>query len=90
MQISVNLVRGNETLEEGGDLLLYCNATGFPDPTITWRKDGVDESSSWLNFTNINRDEAGNYTCHANNTCGDASVMASIDVQCKNTFIVVF
>ena len=93
MQISVNLVKGNETLEEGGDLSLYCKATGFPDPNITWTKVGVDDPvarTPWLNFTNIKRDKAGNYTCHANNTCGNASVMTSIDVQCKNTFILVF
>jgi len=72
VQISVNLIKGNKTLEEGGDLSLYCSATGFPKPTVTWTKVGIDapvNNNSWLNFTNINRDKAGDYICNANNTC---------------------
>jgi len=91
VQISAHLVRGNKTLEEGDDLSLYCNATGFPDPTVTWTKDGADapiERNSWLNFTNINRDKAGDYVCNGNNTCGKkSSPVISIDVQCKNSLL---
>ena len=62
---------------------------GFPKPTTTWTKGGVDapiERSSWLNFTNINGDKAGDYACNGNNTCGKKSSAAiSIDVQCKNS-----
>ena len=85
----MKLVRGNKTLEEGADLSLYCNATGFPDPSVTWTKGGVDvpiARNSWLNFTNINGDKAGDYACNGNNTCGKKSSAAiSIDVQCKNS-----
>jgi len=76
VQISVNVVYGSETSKEGGNVSLYCNVTGFPEPTVTWAKDGVDDPvarTPWLNFTNINRRESGNYTCHANNTCGKNS-----------------
>ena len=70
-------------------MYLYCNVTGFPHPTITWAKDGVvapAERTSWLNFTNMNRDKSGNYTCHANNTCGKTSSLPRrIEVLCKNT-----
>ena len=68
-------VSGSEVLIEGGNLSGHCNADAlaFPKPTVTWSKlnaDGFTELSSWLNFTNIGREEAGDYVCIANNTCG--------------------
>ena len=89
-QISAYLTNGNETVQEGGNVSLYCNISGFPKPTITWSKDGepIDEpeqGSRWLNFIDIKRDKAGNYRCHANNTCGERdSEGKRIDVQCKD------
>ena len=77
------------TLEQGGDVYLYCNVTGFPPPTVTWTKDSVAvraERTSWLNFTNINKNENGIYACHANNTCGKSSSSErGINVLCKST-----
>ena len=88
-QISVYLTKGSETVQEGVNVSLYCNISGFPTPTITWSKDGEPMNepiqNRQLNFIGIKRDEAGNYSCHANNTCGkrDSSVKR-IDVQCKD------
>ena len=91
VQISANLVRGNKTLEEGADLSLYCNVTGFPNPSVTWTKGGADAPivrNSWLNLTTINRDKAGDYTCNGNNACGKkSSAVITIDVQCKNALL---
>ena len=85
---SVQLIR-NVSVVEGGNVFLYCNASGIPDPIVTWSRD-VNEviMGRWLNITNISRpeDETNNhliYRCHANNICGDASKVASIDVLCK-------
>ena len=36
-----------------------------------------------LQFLNINRSEDGEYKCEASNECGNATEMATIDVQCK-------
>ena len=81
----------NVSVVEGGNVSLYCNAFGFPDPTVTWSGD-VNKViiGRWLNITNISRpaDKRNNhliYRCHANNTCGDASRVASIEVLCKKT-----
>ena len=85
---SVQLIR-NVSEVEGGNVSLYCNAAGVPDPTVTWSGD-VNEviMGRWLNITNISRpeDKRNNhliYQCHANNTCGDASRVTSIEVLCK-------
>ena len=79
----------NMSMVEGGNVSLYCNTTGVPDPTVTWSGD-VNKviMGRWLNITNIStpEDKRNNhliYRCHANNTCGDASRVASIEVLCK-------
>ena len=66
----------------------YCDASAYPEPIVSWSKVNADDfmviGSNWLNFTNIGRDEAGDYICIANNTCGETkSSRRSIDVQCK-------
>ena len=83
----------NVSVVEDGNASLYCNASGVPDPTVTWSGD-VNEviMGRWLNVTNISRpaDKRNNhliYQCHANNTCGDASRVASIEVLCKDVFL---
>ena len=83
----------NVSVVEGGNVSLYCNITGVPDPTVTWSGD-VNKViiGRWLNITNISRpaEKRNNhwiYQCHANNTCGDASRVASIEVLCKDAFL---
>ncbi|XP_026854613.1 neuronal growth regulator 1 isoform X2 [Electrophorus electricus] len=59
------------TVNEGGDISLFCFASGKPEPKITWRhispsarKFGSGEN---LNITGITRDAAGDYECGAEN-----------------------
>ena len=77
----------NKVVQEGDDVEVYCNVTAdIPYPTVLWTKvatgDHIKENP--LNITNIARAQAGEYTCTANNTCGDASTVMSINVQCKD------
>ena len=77
----------NKTVHEGDNAELYCNMSGIPDPTFIWTKvqDGGynAEEGKLLNITNITRAQAGKYKCNTNNTCGEESIVAYIDVQCK-------
>ena len=78
----------NETITEGGDVNLSCQASGIPSPIMSWIKVGGQRiNGSELVLTNINRNEAGEYRCEASNECGNASETATIDVQCEFFFL---
>ena len=70
---------------ESHNTSLSCNASGTPQPTVFWINvaSGQRTNSSVLEFTNINRSEAGEYRCEASNECGNASEAVNITVQCK-------
>ena len=73
----------NINVTEGKNVHEYCNVTaGFPPPTVMWTN-GEHIKENPLNITNINRTQAGKYRCTANNTCGEASTVMNINVQCK-------
>ena len=79
----------NETITEAGSVTLSCNASGMPTPIVSWIKvdDHTRTDSSELVFTNINRNEAGEYKCEASNECGNASETLWIFLQCKLTTV---
>ncbi|XP_068733577.1 uncharacterized protein [Montipora capricornis] len=85
VQVSVHVKSDRETLTEGGSVSLMCNASGYPQPTVTWSKLNPNEviiSSQWINFTNISKEATGEYICNANNTCGEKwSSVRTIAVQ---------
>lgn len=65
-------------------MFLRCNVSRMPPPLVSWMKpDGQRHSGYTLIVINTNRSEAGEYKCEANNECGNATEIASIDVQCK-------
>ena len=74
----------NKVVIEGDNVEGYCNAAGSPDPTVLWAKVATGEhiEGNPFNITNINRAQAGEYRCTANNTCGEASTVMNINVQC--------
>ena len=71
-------INGETTVREGSNLNLTGNASGQPEPNITWtkKKPGnqgnavVVQVGKVLTITNINRTDAGNYTCTAYNGFG--------------------
>ena len=66
---------------------MACGASGKPLPDVAWIRGGILESSgkkaALLKFDNINRTDAGQFTCRANNSVEVTSIDTSIVVQCK-------
>ncbi|XP_067131653.1 synaptogenesis protein syg-2-like [Centruroides vittatus] len=65
-------------IKEGKDAYLECTVDGnpLPDSVITWKKKGTDTSvvhhmissrKSYLTIINVNKDDAGQYDCIADN-----------------------
>ena len=82
---------------EGDNVTLSCNASGNPEPTISWTRDGSLVSSGdqrisfeagnrQLTIRNVNRTDSGEYRCVADNSEGnDTSNAITLDVKCKYT-----
>ena len=81
---SITQITHDQNVTEGDNLTLTCNASGMPQPNVSWIKPGGQRQyGHMLEFTNINRSQAGEYKCEASNECGNATETATIDVQCK-------
>ena len=79
----------NQTVIEGSNLNLFCNATGKPAPNITWTRVSEDEvlfvGNPW-HIININRTYSGTYRCVADNgVSSPVNSTISINVLCKYT-----
>ena len=66
-------ISGEPTVLEGNNLQLICAASSHIEPNITWTKEkpgyqgntSVVQEGKVLNITNINRSDAGAFTCTA-------------------------
>ncbi|XP_022101373.1 neurotrimin-like [Acanthaster planci] len=71
------------------DAILYCNASGFPDPTVTWEKVGYyppmgGSPQVWgdtVLLSNIDEQDAGVYNCTASNGVGTIERSIEVVVQ---------
>ena len=87
----------NQTVREGDNVTLFCNATGNPEPSISWTIDGLTvnitvhprisftSDNKQLKVKNVNRtDSHHKYRCLANNSVETiTSDAASLNVQCE-------
>ncbi|XP_068069559.2 roundabout homolog 1 isoform X1 [Danio rerio] len=81
----------NQTVAVDGTVVLSCQATGTPIPTILWRKDGVlvsthdsrlkqlDTGALQIRYAKLG--DTGMYTCTASTPSGEASWKAYLEVQ---------
>ena len=80
---SIIEITGNTSVIEGGNVNMNCSAKGKPKPRITWTRLS-DNSNVTMPLININRHDAGDYRCTAENGVGTTSTRGvTIDVRCK-------
>ena len=75
------------TFREKQYVLLPCKAAGFPQPVITWYKNGhvIGErqqvKAGYLEFKEIQFEDRGMYTCTAENLLGRDQLSVDVTVQ---------
>ena len=73
---------------------MACKASGKPLPDVAWIRNGALKSSGKkaanLVLDNINRLDAGQYTCRANNSVEVTSINTTIVVHCKYILTLIF
>lgn len=80
-------------VDEGTLVLLPCDATGVPQPSITWDHGGkalpghdervVQLSTGALKITNVSLSDAGLYHCRATNKVGEDEKIVELSVQSR-------
>ena len=90
--INITGIRGNLTVPEGDNLQLPGDTSGQPKPNMTWTKEKpgnqgktvVVQEGKVLTITNINRTDAGDYTCTAYDGFGKPeNRTVSVNVTCE-------
>lgn len=82
--VSPSLIRtsGNLSSMVGNQVMLFCEASGEPKPTITWTrltsnngsKLDLKQEGSELNISAVTIEDAGTYECQANNNMPPSAV----------------
>ena len=72
---------------EGSSVNLTCEAlAGRPEPQITWLKNNTLQGESLtLFFSEITKEDEGQYTCKAENAAGFST--KDIDISVKGVFV---
>ncbi|KAM7337635.1 hypothetical protein ACRRTK_003754 [Alexandromys fortis] len=93
----------NATANLGQSVTLVCDADGFPEPTMSWTKDGepieneeedddkhiFSDDSSELTIRNVDKNDEAEYVCIAENKAGeqDASIHLKVFAKPKITYV---
>ena len=70
----------------GEDITLFCNATGFPEPKISWFRDQDSLSIGnglELSLHNLTSESQGQYRCTASNLAGQTERVFSLGIEGK-------
>ena len=68
-------MKNKTNVQKGGNVTLYCNASGTPTPQVSWTY--VSTGEKWFSKTkviaDVNVDDLGEYRCEASNRYGNAT-----------------
>ena len=87
----IHQIRGEQTVLEGGNLQLTCEASGKPEANITWTKEktgnhgnSVLQEGKVLIITKVSRNDSGTFNCTAYNGFGEVdSQTVHVNVTCE-------
>ena len=82
----IQSLTGNLKVNETNAIYLRCDVSGYPAPTVTWRKDGGPEQSTGSNTfhkARSTRSDSGRYVCRAANSVGWAEKETFVTVHCR-------
>uniref|UniRef100_A0A2K5DVC9 Neural cell adhesion molecule 1 n=1 Tax=Aotus nancymaae TaxID=37293 RepID=A0A2K5DVC9_AOTNA len=100
IQARQNIV--NATANLGQSVTLVCDAEGFPEPTMSWTKDGeqieheednekyiFSDDSSQLTIRKVDKNDEAEYVCIAENKAGeqDATIHLKVFAKPKITYV---
>ncbi|KAM9658758.1 neural cell adhesion molecule 1 isoform 6-T6 [Trichechus inunguis] len=99
VQARQNIV--NATANLGQSVTLVCDAEGFPEPAMSWTKDGeqiedeedekyiFSDDSSELTIRKVDKNDEAEYVCIAENKAGeqDASIHLKVFAKPKITYV---
>ncbi|XP_074160349.1 neural cell adhesion molecule 1 isoform X15 [Sminthopsis crassicaudata] len=91
----------NATANLGQSVILMCEAKGYPEPTMSWTKDGeqieieeddkygFNEDSSELTIRRVDKSDEAEYVCIAENKAGeqDASIQLKVFAKPKINYV---
>jgi len=88
---SVDIYTTTTNVLEGNNITFLCNASGKPQPSLTWTKRGSSEvlsNTSTLTIVNVSRpgtpDHMIQYQCTASNGVGTpATATVNVTVHCE-------
>ncbi|XP_029812424.1 neural cell adhesion molecule 1 isoform X2 [Suricata suricatta] len=99
VQARQSIVNATANLDQS--VTLVCDAEGFPEPTMSWTKDGeqieneeddkyvFSDDSSELTIRRVDKDDEAEYVCIAENKAGeqDASIHLKVFAKPKITYV---
>lgn len=96
----INKSKSKATVVEGNVLYLVCEAKGYPNPSVTWKKNGkvlqTNVTRTDFIIDDTSGKDAGKYECEASNTVGTVSYTVEVTIKgevtgsIKNCFLAIF
>ncbi|XP_057206425.1 neural cell adhesion molecule 1b isoform X1 [Triplophysa rosa] len=97
--VRIRQAETNATADMGYSTVLACDADGFPEPMVTWKRNNIllesaekysfNEDGSEMTVLDVTKLDEGDYTCIAKNKAGESEQELSLKVfvQPKITFL---